>query len=135
MKKMDIHRWKDNKLNEMLMEKFGYKKKKDPELLKEGFGEGTPAEGKWSEKKVYSEAEGGSVGGVPHVPPGDYEGMAHAAIAAIVQLASEAGVTIDLTTGPEAEPEDEPSWAREPLETADAGAEVGEEELLSPEDL
>ena len=40
MKKMDIHRWKDNKLNEMLMEKFGYKKKKDPELLKEAHDTG-----------------------------------------------------------------------------------------------
>jgi len=145
MKKMDIHRWKDNKLNEMLMEKFGYKEKKDPELLKEGFGEGNPAEGKWSEKKVYSEAEESAAGGVPHVPPGDYEGMARAAIAAIVQLASEAGVTIDLTTGPEAEPEDEAPWDDESSPTGyavldqerrpSAGAEAGEEELLSPEDL
>ena len=162
MKKMDIHIWKDGKLNEMLMEKFGYKKKKDPELLKEGFGEGKPAKGKWSKKKVYSEeeeleerrrtsdrmagrpkgsgrekvseAEDPSVGGIPHVPPGDYEGMAHAAIAAIVQLAEEAGVVIDLTTGPEADLED----AREPLDTAEdpsASAEAGEEELLSIEDL
>jgi hypothetical protein len=254
MKKMDIHRWKDDKLNEMLMERFGYKKKKDPELLKEGFGEGKPAEGKWSEKKVYSEEEeleerrrtadrtvgrpvgpgrtkvseaseeegatndafapnhycihhggvdhGGSIqmaeavdhnfnrklgrvthynmklrdgtilenvaaedihvtnaslaeghahghrdeegpsmpsaaAGVPHVPAGDYEGMAHAAIVAIVQLASEAGIEIDLTTGPDAEPEYDGEEYKEPLETAedDLGAEVGEQELLSPEDL
>ena len=37
--------------------------------------------------------------GIPAVTAGDFEGMAHAAIAAIAQLASEAGVEIDITTG------------------------------------
>ena len=44
--------------------------------------------------------------GMPAVTAGDFEGMAHAAIAAIVQLASEAGVDLDISSGqPPVEPE------------------------------
>ena len=44
--------------------------------------------------------------GLPYVGAGDFEGLAHAAISAIVQLAAEAGVEMDIPSG---EPAMEPS--------------------------
>ena len=47
-----------------------------------------------------SPAAGASMmAGLPAVANGDFEGMAHAALAAIVQLAAEAGVEMDITSG------------------------------------
>jgi hypothetical protein len=73
----------------------------------------------------------GAPGGIPHVGAGDVEGMANAAIAAIVQLADQAGVKLNVTSGDDAIPDDMDDMDMED----DAGAEAGEEELLSPEDL
>ena len=48
--------------------------------------------------------------GLPAVANGDFEGMAHAAVAAIVQLAGEAGVEMDITSGaPDEAPAMEPA--------------------------
>ena len=44
--------------------------------------------------------------GMPAVTAGDFEGMAHAAIAAIVQLASDAGADIDISSTREQAPEE-----------------------------
>ena len=151
MKKYDIHRWKDGELNEMLMEKWGYKKKVVKEAAqdaesKEGDEEevnerrrtadrmrGRPkGSGREKVSEVASAPEMASHKGIPMVPAGDVEGMANAAIAAIVQLAAEAGIEMDVTTGEEALP-DEFGDEEPPID--DLGAEAGEEELLSPEDL
>ena len=68
--------------------------------------------------------------GLRDVAGGDMEGLANAAIAAIVQLAAEAGVELNVTTGEGALPDEEDDDMED-----DAGAEAGEEELMSPEDL
>tara|TARA_R100000005_G_C4994909_1_gene201842 strand:+ start:775 stop:1302 length:528 start_codon:yes stop_codon:yes gene_type:complete len=67
--------------------------------------------------------------GVPMVAGGDVEGMANAAIAAIVQLAAEAGVQLDVTSGEDALPDDMD------MDMEDEGGEAEEQELMDPEDL
>ena len=81
------------------------------------------------------EVEGGAPGGIPHVGAGDVEGMANAAIAAIVQLADQAGVKLNVTSGDDAIPDDMDDMGMDMDMEDSAGAEAGEEELMSPEDL
>ena len=156
MKKYDIHKWKDEELNDMLMEKWGYKRKSINEAEKtklknpdkadlDDDGELSSYEKKRGaaieksmgddddEEKVNEAEEGGAnLGmGIPHVGPGDIEGMANAAIAAIVQLADQAGVQLDVTTGDDSIPGEEDEGGME----GDAGAEAEEQELMDPEDL
>jgi hypothetical protein len=66
--------------------------------------------------------------GVPMVAGGDVEGMANAAIAAIVQLAAEAGVQLNVTSG------DEP-MDMDDMDMEDEGSEAEEQDLMDPEDL
>jgi|ETNvirenome_6_85_1030632.scaffolds.fasta_scaffold03843_8 hypothetical protein len=142
MKKYDVHKWKDGELNERLMEKWGYKKKviKESEEKEEiderrrtaDRTQGRPVgPGRTKVSEGEEEAEGGAHAGIPHVGAGDIEGMAHAAIAAIVQLADQAGVQLDVTGRDEDEFGDEDIMDDAP----EASAEAGEEELLSPEDI
>ena len=55
-----------------------------------------------------------SATGLPAISSNDYEGMAHAAISAIVQIASEAGIELDVTAGGHAEPPAAEPPAEEP---------------------
>jgi hypothetical protein len=176
MSKYDIHKWKDEELNDMLMERWGYKRKVIKEAAKPDYididkdgdkdepmkqaakdakskkgDEGEDDEEEVNERRRTADrtqgrpvgpgrtkvSEGddmedmGAPGGIPHVGAGDVEGMANAAIAAIVQLADQAGVKLNVTSGDDAIPDDMDDMDMED----DAGAEAGEEELLSPEDL
>jgi len=140
MSKYDIHKWKDEELNDMLMEKWGYKSKPDKKKLNERRRTADRTQGRPvgpGRTKVSEggdmEVEGGAPAGVPHVGAGDVEGMANAAIAAIVQLADQAGVKLNVTSGDDAIPDDMDEFEFEMED--DAGAEAGEEELMSPEDL
>ena len=56
------------------------------------------------------EAGEATTSGLQYVGVGDFEGLARGAISAIVQLAAEAGIDLDISTGPPAEaPAMEPS--------------------------
>ena len=164
MSKYDIHKWKDGELNERLMEKWGYKRKlineaektklKNPDkadldddgelssyekkrgaAIEKSMGDDDSEDDdrtKVSEGENSDESDFGP--GVPMVPAGDIEGIANAAIAAIVQLAAEAGVKLDVTSGDEALP-DEGGEEMDMDDLGSAGAEAGEEELMDPEDL
>ena len=68
--------------------------------------------------------------GVPMVAGGDVEGMANAAIAAIVQLAAEAGVQLNVTSGDEPMDMDDMD-----MDMEDEGSEAEEQDLMDPEDL
>jgi|TARA_R110000824_G_scaffold246674_1_gene435863 hypothetical protein len=58
--------------------------------------------------------------GLPAVANGDFEGMAHAALAAIVQLAAEAGVEMDISSGDPAEaPAMEPAMQEDDISLAE----------------
>ena len=156
MSKYDIHKWKDEELNDMLMERWGYRKKaineaekaklknpdkadldKDGELSSYEKRRGAAIEksmaGDDSEDELDEAADMSSAGGVPMVPAGDIEGMAHAAIAAIVQLASEAGIELEIT-GETVGDEDMEDMDGAP-DMDDDGDEAGEQDLMSPEDL
>jgi hypothetical protein len=176
MSKYNIHKWKDEELNDLLMERWGYKKKplneqkmpmktdtedadedgdttdKVPAFVDKGEtkkkkkGGKIPPQLEPHVRKAQGKKDGDdgeedeeevneamSTDGVRDVAGGDMEGLANAAIAAIVQLAAEAGVELDVTTGEDAIPDDEDELDMDMED--DAGPEAGEEELLSPEDL
>ena len=174
MSKYNIHKWKDEELNDLLMERWGYKKKplneqkmpmktdtedadedgdttdKVPAFVDKGETKKKKKGGKIPPqlephvrkaqgKKDSDEEEKEDVSeghmdmdrmGVPMVAGGDVEGMANAAIAAIVQLAAEAGVQLNVTSGDEPMDMDDMD-----MDMEDEGSEAEEQDLMDPEDL
>jgi hypothetical protein len=155
MSKYDIHKWKDGELNERLMEKWGYKKKVIKEAAKPDYididkdgdkdepmkqaakdaksKKGDAPADEEEEEEVNEEIS--STGGVPMVPAGNIEGMANAAIAAIVQLAAEAGVKLNVTSDDDSMPDDMDDMDMDDVDMEDEGGEAEEQDLMDPEDL